>query len=203
MGWTEFQLVPNQYNDECKKIDERILQLLHERKVLANGKRLTPPQEIRQEWAKKYGMDEAELGWFLHTLNSETRPVFPDEYGELIGVLPIMKTTVLDGFTYTLTHAMQHKNLSIVHVEIKSVMTDDENIGRIRPHLILEIASSQEHHVRKSGARGSDREISLQFMVSPALPDQLDSVRFSLTPYAAPRELPPLEYVLDKAVHFG
>lgn len=123
MGWTEFQLVPNQYNDECKKIDESILQLLHERKLLANGKRLTPPQEIRQEWAEKYGMDEAELGWFLYTLNSKTRPVFPDEYGELSGVLPIMKTTVLDGFTYTLTHAMQHKNLSIVHVEIKSADT--------------------------------------------------------------------------------
>ncbi|MCC8435847.1 hypothetical protein HP567_014990 [Brevibacillus sp. M2.1A] len=203
MGWAEFQLVPNQYNDECKKIDESILQLLRERKVLANGKRLTPPQEIRQEWAEKYGIDEAELGWFLHTLNSEIRPVFPDEHGELIGVLPIMKTTVLDGFTYTLTHAMQHKNLSIVHVEIKSGLTDYEDIGMLRPHLMLEIKSSQEHHVRKSGARGSERKISLQFMVSPALPDQLDSVGFSLTPYAAPRELPPLEYVLDKEVHFG
>ncbi|MGG4439797.1 hypothetical protein [Brevibacillus fortis] len=201
MGWSEFQLVPNRYNDECKKIDECILQLLHERKVLANGKRLIPPQEIRQEWAERYSIDEDELGWFLHTLNSEARPVFPNENGELIGVLPIMKTTILDGITYTLTHAIQHKNVSIVHIEIKMADTD-EDIGMLRPHLMLEIATSQEHHVRKSGARGSDREISLQFTVSPALPDQLDGVCFSLTPYAAPREQPPREHVLNKEIRF-
>ncbi|MGG1660220.1 hypothetical protein [Brevibacillus sp. NRS-1366] len=201
MGWSSMRYIPNKYNDECKRIDESLLKLLRERQTLAKNQKLFPPKDILQEWAEKYQMDVSEISWFLHSVNAGARPVIPNEFGELLTVLPLMKKEEAAGFTYLLTHVKQYQNASKVYLEINAA-SDSDDIGHIRPHLLLEIISDTDYYVRKSGARGSDRQIQLTFHVAPRLPDHVSEMTFALVPYSVPREAPPKEMILDQEIHF-
>jgi hypothetical protein len=201
MGWGEMQLIPNEYNDEFRSIDETILRLLNERKLLANGKRYFPTKEIMEEWATSYELDIPTISWLMHSLNERSQPKMPNEPGELLSVLPIMKKTVVDGFEYSLTHAMQHKNASIVFLEIEQVQGEEMN-GHVRPQLLLEVKGNQEYYVRRNGSHGGGGQAQVRFMVTPPLPNNINECSLGLIPYAAPMEYPPKEIILDKEVVF-
>jgi len=203
MGWAEFERVKNEYNEEFKWMDEEVLKLLYKRKAIAKGKRFFPPVELMEEWAEKYEMNTPEISWIMHQLNDGSRPFYgPDEPGELLGVLQIMKKSTLGNFDYLLTHSMQHEHASIVTLEINYKYKDEENIGHIIPHLILQVSGPVDFTVRKNGSRGGGGNTQLQFAVSPRLPDDLSNIHFALIPYAAPMEFPPKEIVLDDEVLF-
>ncbi|NRF95559.1 hypothetical protein HQN89_32495 [Paenibacillus frigoriresistens] len=198
MGWTEFQIVPNEYNDNFRRIDENLLQLLSERKSLTKGKRYFPPKDLMEEWSSKYQMEIPQISWLLHSINDRGLPAIPNEPGELLSVLSILKKSIVNGFEYALTHSMQHENGSVVFLEIKQINNDD-TIGYLRPQLLLEVEGQQEYSVRQTGSHGGGGQTSMKFLVSPRLPE----VMFALIPYAAPMESPPKEVILDQEVHFG
>ncbi|MFO1442568.1 hypothetical protein KDN24_04890 [Bacillus sp. Bva_UNVM-123] len=204
MGWAEFERVKNDYNEEFKLVDEEVLKLIHKRKALAKGKHFFPTVEVMEEWAKKFEMETSEISWFINQLN-DSRGLFyqPDVPGELLGVLQIMKKSTLDDFDYVLTHSMQYEHASIVTLEINYKHHNDENIGNIIPHLILQVTGSADFTVRKNGARGGGGHTQLQFTVSPRLPDDLSHIDFALIPFAAPMEFPPKEVILNKEIIFN
>ncbi|CAG7657832.1 hypothetical protein PAECIP111802_06870 [Paenibacillus allorhizosphaerae] len=202
MGWSEMQRIPNEYNDKFRSIDAKLLQLFCERKALANGKRYFPSKEIMQQWAITYDLDIPQISWLLHSLNEGRHSVVPDEPGELINVLPVMQKSVVNGFRYVLTHAMQHQNGSIVFLEIEHLSTN-ENIGHIRPHLLLEVTGKQQYSVRRNGTHGGGGQTQVRFLVTPRLPDPIQEVQFALIPYAIPMESPPKEVILDQEIRFG
>ncbi|MFM1651676.1 hypothetical protein ACI7RC_06195 [Brevibacillus sp. B_LB10_24] len=202
MGWSEFRPIPNEYNDEFKAIDEKIIKLLMDRKNLAKGKRYFPQKEIMISWAAEFDMDIPHISWLMHILNEGITPTIPNEPGELLNVLPIMKKSVVDGFEYHLTHSMQHKNGSIVFLEISQCQIND-NIGHIRPQLLLEVKGSEEYTVRRNGSHGGGGQTQLRFLVIPRLPDHISEITFALIPYASPMETPPKEIVLNKEISFN
>lgn len=202
MGWGELQRIPNVYNDEFKAIDESMLKLVMERRKLAKGKRYFPSKETMEEWAAEFDMDIAQISWLMHNL-TEGKPIFvPNEPGELLNVLPIMKKSVVDGFEYHLTHSMQHRNGSIVFLEINRCQNEDVIGGHICPQLLLEVTGSQEYSVRRNGSHGSDDHAQMRFLVVPRLPENIDEIHLALIPYAIPMEIPRKEIVLDKEVFF-
>lgn len=204
MGWSELEIVKNEYNDEFKKMDETLLQLLKERKEVAKGKRLFPPTDLMEEWAEKFEMDIPEISWLMHELNDGSRPFYkPDGPGELIAVLQIMRKSTLGDFDYVITHSMQHEHASIITLEINYKEKDNENIGHIVPHLILQVSGPANFNVRKSGSHGGGGNTQMQFEVSPRLPDNLNNIHFALVPYASPMEFRPKEIILDKEVCFN
>lgn len=202
MGWSEFHRIPNEYNEEFKAIDESILELIVQRKALLKGKRYFPPVEIMEEWASRYEMQVPQISWFMHGLNERSQPELPNEPGDLQGVLPIMKKSVLDGIEYQITHAMQHTNGSKVNVEIKRLEQEEGSGDYLRPQLLLEVTGNQEYYVRRHGSRGSGGQSTLSYLVTPSLPDNLMEVQFALVPYAQPMEDPPKELILDKEIVF-
>ncbi|SFK83110.1 hypothetical protein SAMN03159341_101785 [Paenibacillus sp. 1_12] len=201
MGWGEIQRIPNEYNDEFRSIDETILRLFKERKLLAKGKRYFPPKEIMQEWAINYEMDIPAISFLMHSFNEGIHPKIPNEPGELLSVMPIMKKTVVDGFEYHLTHAMQHMNGSIVFLEIEQLQSDDMH-AHIRPQLLLEVKGNQEYYVRRTGSHGGGGQTQMRFMVMPPLPHNINEVGLGLVPYGIPMEIPPKDMILDKEVVF-
>ncbi|GLB61884.1 hypothetical protein [Cytobacillus sp. NCCP-133] len=201
MGWAEFGRVKNEYNETFKAIDEKLLELIQERKAKTKGKRFFPPMELMEEWAKKYDMDVPEIGWFFNSLDDRSYPFIPDEPGEIRNVLPIMRKSTVDDFDYMLTHAMQHDHCSVVTLEI-SYKNQDENIGHLIPRLMLAVDGPVDYHVKRHGSRGGGGNTQMSFLVSPALPDHLDQINFALFPYFMPMENPPKEVVLDKEVFF-
>jgi hypothetical protein len=200
MGWSEFQSLPNEYNDVLKSIDESILKLINERKNLSKGKRYFPTKEIMQEWATQYEIEIPQISWLLHSLNERNQPVIPNEPGELINVISLMKKSIHEGFEYLITHSMQHYNGSIVNIEIRS--ENIENSGHIRPKLLLNVKGSIEYYVRRHSSRGSSGQSQLSFLVSPRLPDDINEVKLALFPFENPMENPPKELILDKEIFF-
>lgn len=200
MAWSELVPVPNEYNDEFRTLDEAILNYIQQRKSLSDGKRIFPPQEIIQEWSTRYGMDVPQIHWFMHNLNHSLHTFNPNEPGELLNVIPIMKKTVQDGFEYLITHAMQHENESIVSIEVRGI--DPALKGVIRTKLLLKVKGEAEYHSYSRGSRGSGRQAQLSFSVRPRLPDGIEKVEFSLLPFASPMEDSPKEIILDRGVVF-
>lgn len=202
MAWSELQRIPNEYNDEMKVIDEALLQLLTERKSLAKGRRFYPQQEVLQDWSTRFDIEIPQINWLLNSLNETNYPVMPTELGDLVHVLPIMKKSIVEGYEYALTHAMQHHNCSIVYVEIK-LIEPDMNIGHVRPQLLLDVISNHPYSVRRYGSHGGGGRTQITYLVSPCLPEKMDDVHFALIPYASPMEAPPKEIILDQEVQFN
>ncbi|MCM3652612.1 hypothetical protein [Metabacillus litoralis] len=177
MGWTEFQPIRNEYNEQFKSIDEGLLKLLSERKTLTKGKRYFLPYEIMEEWAKKYKLDIPHISWLFYSVNNGSTPFRPDEPGELLTVIPIMKKSVVGDFEYVLTHSMQHKNASLITLEIKQ-LNEDVEAGHLLPQLILEIISPINYNVNRNGSRGGGGQTQVRFLVSLRLPEDLKGISF-------------------------
>ncbi len=201
MGWAEFGLLRNDYNEEFKAIDDKLFSLLQERKTKANGKRFFPPYELMEEWAKQYDMDISQINWFFHSINEGRHSYIPDGPGELLNVVPLMKKAIIGDFQYLLTHSMQHQNGSMITLEIE-IIDKEQIIGLVRPHLMLEVIGKEEYQVSRHGSHGSEGQSQVQFLVTPRLPDQMEGISFVLVPYAMPMEEPPKEVVLNSEVIF-
>ncbi|MRN55564.1 hypothetical protein [Paenibacillus monticola] len=205
MGWSTSALrgIPNDYNDEAKKIDEQILGLIQQRKAISGGKRLFPEQEVLEQWAAKFDLELNQISLILSSLNEGLpRRHFWDEPGLLLGVLPIMKRIVTEDFEYVLSHAMQHEKLSIVTLEIKYLKETTDQV-HIRPTLDLVVLSDTEYEVTRNHGHGGGGQIQMRFMVSPPLPNDLTSVEFSLVPGSDRFMGPSYEEIkLDKQIDF-
>jgi hypothetical protein len=201
MGWGDMMQIPNEYNDEVKNIDEQLLQLFHERKRQTGGKNYFPPKELLQIWSEKFQLPIPQISWFLRNF-SGSQPEMPNETGELLGILSIMKKSIVGDCEYTLTHAMQHEHASIVFIEIKRTQPNESNAS-IHPQLLLEIRGNQEYSVRNHGFHGGGAEAQGKYLVSPRLPDNISLLAFSLIPYSSPMENRRYqEVVLDQQVDF-
>lgn len=205
MGWSRMPIrgMQNEYNDEAKRVDEQILELYRQRKAVSGGKNLFPDTEMVERWSAQLGLEASEIRFILSNLN-EARPRrhFWEEPGALLGVLPIMKTTLQEDAEYTLTHAMQHEKLSIVTLEIRYLK---ETVGHVNVNaeLMLAVVGDTDYEIDGHGAHGGGAHLQMQFMVSPPLPEEISSVEFSLVPGSnrfmrSIRE----EVILDKQIDF-
>lgn len=191
------------YNEEAKQMDEQILRLVQQRKVVSGGKQLFPDPELLQQWSAELGLELSEISLVLGSLNqSVPRRQFWEEPGALVGVLPIMKTTRDGDFEYALTHSMQYENLSMLTVEIKYLKETAERIS-IEALLTLVILGKTEYEANIHGGRGGGAQIQLHFMVTPPLPEKLDDIEFSLVPAFGGLPRPrSVEVTLDKQIDF-
>ncbi|GIO31741.1 MULTISPECIES: hypothetical protein [Paenibacillus] len=202
MGWGEVREIRFEYNEEIKEIDEQMIRLISTRRSLTKGKRFFPTNELIAEWAKAFEMEELEIRLILHHLQPQIMRHVPNELGELKNVMPIMKKTVVDSCEYMLTHAMQHENVSIVHVEIKLLDEEKRSEVHLKPNLTLEVISDQPYFVQRHGSRGGGHHTEMEFAISPPLPETLEHIEFSLVPSAVFMEHPIKELILDKQVDF-
>lgn len=205
MGWSRMPIrgVVNEYNDEVKKIDEQILSLIQERKAITGKKRFSPESELLEEWSTRFEMDNSQIVQYIHSLNEVVpRWNYWEEPGLLLGVLPIVKRTVLEDCEYTLTHAMQYEMLSIVTVEIKYLKETVERVY-LRPALTLEIMGEGAYEIQPHGGHGGGAHTQMQFLVSPPLRTDLDTLQFALIPGEDRMFGPAMtEIILDKQIDF-
>jgi hypothetical protein len=202
MGWAELHLIPNEYNDEVRNIDEQILELLNVRKRLADSKRYVPSKEIIQQWSERFDMQIPRIYSLLNSFNEGVKPVIPNETGELRAVVPIMKKTIADGCELVLTHAMHHEHASIVFLEIEYKDSSESDL-HIRPHLLLEIVGGPNYAVRLNGSQGGGTRSQTRFLVAPPLPETMDHLQFSLVPHQSPFVSHiQKEIVLDRQIDF-
>ncbi|MBW7457021.1 hypothetical protein ACFOLF_03925 [Paenibacillus sepulcri] len=204
MVWSELRAIPNEYNDQIKLIDEKLLSLIKERKALTGNRRFFPPWEQVQAWGEQFQMADLQISYFFQNIQERTRPVMPDSTGDLKGVVSIMKKVTKDHIDYILTHAMQHELVSVVYLEINNRRenADSSSHTRIKANLTLEIIGDQDYAVRRSSMGGNGAQTTMTFHIAPALPDDLKTVEFSLIPAQVFPETSVEEIILDQQIDF-
>lgn len=141
---------------------------------------------------------------FIHSLNHGTSHARRDltDKGELQGVLPIMKKGQTQGYECIITHAKQYENVSEVSVEFAYMKRVEPAPNHLQVHLLLEVHGEEEYVSRFHGGGGSGERMSSSFLISPRLPENLDSLRFSLKPHLMAFAREQKVFVLDEPVQF-
>ncbi|HET7657136.1 MAG TPA: hypothetical protein VFK37_02510 [Bacillales bacterium] len=203
MNMARLEKIPNEYNEEVQRMDEQIFKLIHDRKEKAKGKPFVPPEELQEKWAKEFGMKQSEIGMFVHSLNHGSGHALhgESEKGELQGVLPIMKRSSSADWDIRITHAMQYEKASEVTVEA-SYQKEVQARVHLRVDLMLQVHGGDEYVARFHGGGGGGGNMQVKYLVTPRLPDNLDSVKFTLIPHAMPFHQETKLVVLDQVVEF-
>lgn len=203
MAWSEFRPVPNAYDEEVQEIDERIFEAIAARRERTKNGRFYPSREKIAGWSARYGLEEAQIHWFLQHLQEKNVRRMPDELGALRGVVPIMKRTVADDCEYLLSHAMQHEHGSLVTLQIRYLAEDASEVQMLRANLMLEVTGGDAPYgVRRQGNRGGGPQTEMQFLIWPPLPEAPDGIAFSLLPSAVFAESKGREVTLERQVDF-
>lgn len=94
---------------------------------------------------------------------------------------------------------MQYENASVVSIDVRHRETPHVDLEH--PQLTLSV-SPGSYHVRSKGARGGGGEFHLEFVIIPALADDLNTIKFELVKSAEiPRYMRP-SIVLEQPVSF-
>lgn len=115
-------------------------------------------------------------GQIFHTLNAANwfeKNNLEHQSGEVLNVVPLLLKSVVNNVEYTLTHAMQYENYTIVSLTIKSRSSDNIRI-RLLPRVILQLSPGFEDYLVVSDSLGgTGNPVTMQFRILPTLPDKV------------------------------
>jgi hypothetical protein len=169
---------PTEYYDErLFPIDEQICELLKQRKEISSNNPGYPPFENIEKWAISFDLFEDYLKSVFHVLRNEElyRPtVEPSGFQKHV---PILKSVERDEFFYTLIAMRQFSNASVITFNIDwDVRSDDSQKSNRPKHFELYLGESYHCHTESGG--GSSGHFSFNYVVSPALPDDISGMKF-------------------------
>lgn len=202
-GWSTSPMFRIGYMEELKPVDASIAELLAKRQHLTKGKRFLPPAELITAWAEQFDIHPDLLAWSFRTFTQREQTRGPVDLGNLLTIFPLMKRQSVNGCLYTLTHLEQYENGSKLHLAVKLETPDAHQISHLEVQLTLEIEPST-YTVIPFGRQGGGAQASAQFLVTPALPENLDGIHFALVP-AEGRDINPphIPRILNDPVHFS
>jgi hypothetical protein len=110
-----------------------------------------------------------------------------------------MRSKVQDNCVYTITHAMQYSNVSVVYLQVRWLSNDEHVV--LHPELRLTV-EPDEYEVIPGHARSDLAACHMEFHVTPTLDSDLDNIRFGLVPLQRPRPEPIPQVYLNQPVSF-
>ncbi|MDD9271899.1 hypothetical protein ACFPES_33210 [Paenibacillus sp. GCM10023248] len=167
---------PTEYYDErLLPIDEQICELLKQRKEISNNNPGYPQFEYIEKWAIAFDLYEDYLKSVFHVLRNEEqfKPTI-----EPIGFrkhVPILKSKVNEEFIYTVTSMRQYSNASIITFNIDWDVKSDHSL-KLNKTFVLHLG--ENYHCRMDSGGGSSGHLSFNYIVSPALPDDISGIDF-------------------------
>ncbi|MGD6793262.1 hypothetical protein [Metabacillus indicus] len=185
------------YFENIQQIDERICQLIIERRIAANKNPVFPPQEMISSWAKQYDLYENLLEALFGLLRNEEDcrpPVVPQGF---IKNVQVLKTAEKGEFLYTIPFIRQYENASVVSFQIDWELTSVEMEERMHMHRYWELYIDEAYDCRIKGGGGSDGHLAYQFTVSPPLPDDLSGTIFKFKEYSEPYTGVPANSIIE------
>ncbi|MFA9560583.1 hypothetical protein ACERII_25105 [Evansella sp. AB-rgal1] len=178
-----FQPPTDHYDLKVAPIDEKICELMKERKELADNKPGFPHNKFIQTWASKYGFYEEQLQAIFNTLYDEEmfKPrVEPNGFRKYI---PVTFSTEKNGCFYTVPFIRQYENASVVELSMYWDQPDHTVIDdRIDSFFQLHIDDFECYNVGGGGASGHSTQ---SFIISPPLPDE-SNIELVFKEYSVP-----------------
>lgn len=170
-----FERPTKHYDERIKHIDERLCELIKERKDLSDNNPGFPQLEYISEWAQKYGLYDDLLKSIFSSLLNE-KYYKPIEEPDLFRLnLPVLKFTENNNRLYSVTFIRQYNNCSIVYLNI-DWENNIEADGSGRSHDCFDMYIGEQFDCRMMGGTGSDCHQSYKYIVFPPLPDELSGI---------------------------
>jgi len=189
------------YDHRLEPIDEQLAKLIAERLQISQSTNGYPTKEQFDRWCEEYHVDRHVISSVFAAMNNPRRPPrLPVSPQNLLGIVPVMNTVNVDGVTYQITRMEQYTEFSLVYMEI---YTDEHaETAELNIQLILNVEPNEGRQVQFHRSQGHTNQSSVVYMVSPKLPDDLNTFSFSLIPNPMPHHPRSPERILDKTVLF-
>ncbi|MBM7602503.1 hypothetical protein JOC75_000473 [Metabacillus crassostreae] len=197
-----FEPPTKHYDERIEDVDEKICELIRQRKDLSSNNPGFPTKKLISSWSKKYGFYEDFLnGVFAELLSEEMyKPIVVPK--GFVRNIPILRFFEKDELFYSVTFIRQYKNASIVHFSIDREDTDEINWDfREREHtwfgLVVDDGKGTEYDCQNEGGGGSGGHTSYTFIVTPSVPDDSSEIKFIFKEYKAPfKEATGFEFII-------
>lgn len=162
---------------EFSLIDEQICKLLKQRKEISCNNPGYPKFEYIEKWANSFDLYDDYLKSVFHVLRNE------EHYKPIVEPLgfrkhvPILEAKEHEEFLYTLTSMRQYSNASVITFNIDwDVMSDHSLHSNKTRHFDLHLGGI--YSCRMDSGGGSSGHFSFNYVVSPALPDDISGMGF-------------------------
>ncbi|APM38520.1 hypothetical protein [Clostridium kluyveri] len=180
-----FKRPTNYYDERIKQVDEKICQLIKQRKEISNNNPGYPPLEYIANWAEKYDLYDDLLRLIFASLWNDKiyRPLIEPE--GFYRNLPVLKSLEIDNRLFSVVSIRQYSNSSIVNFNIDWNDTSDLSEYQSQ-HTHFELSISEKYNCRMMNGTGGDGHFHYDFIVSPPLPDNISGVELVFKEYTLP-----------------
>lgn len=170
------------YDERVKQIDEKICELIKQRKEISNNNPGYPPFEYVSQWAEKFDLYEEQLKFVFKSLwNEKAYRPFVKPNGFRMN-LPVLKIVEKDNSLFSVIFIRQYSNSSVINFNIDLNETrDTSNFQLIRNNFKLSIG--EEYDCRMTSGSGGKDHYSYNFVVSPPLPDNFCGIDLRFKEY--------------------
>ncbi|MBP1965629.1 hypothetical protein GQF04_17400 [Paenibacillus aceris] len=180
-----FERPTEHYEERIFLIDEKICELLKQRKEISNNNPGYPPFEHIKKWAISFHLYEDYLKSVFHVLRNEEnyKPIVePSGFRKHV---PILKSVNHEEFFYSVTSMRQYSNASLITFNIDWDVTSDHSVNSNKTrHFELYLGENYQCHMDSGG--GSPGHLSFNYVVSPALPDDISGMNFVFRELGSP-----------------
>lgn len=168
------------YNESLLSIDEKICDLLNQRKEVLVKNTIFPPDEVISRLANEYDLQEEYLQSLFTTMAMEAslKPmVVPIEFKKYV---PVLKTYENQGVLYTVTYIRQYSNASVLYLHIDWEERNETIESNYYPD-IFDMFIDDTYICRSEGGGGTTGHTSCSYIISPALPDDITGIELIFT----------------------
>lgn len=193
----------NYYDKRVESIDEKICELISQRKIISSDPGDPTSQHIAI-WSKKYNLNGDFLNdVFSHLPREDMYKPIEVPKGFLKNK-PVLKSYEDNNVFYSVPFIRQYENASVVHLNIDKDVSE-EKPGDMHHFIFIELSIDGTHidyDCRNDHGGASGGHISFEFIVTPPLPDNMSNIKLIFKEYNEPLKRKPtgLEFVftLDK-----
>ncbi|HEX2925886.1 MAG TPA: hypothetical protein VHP38_06460 [Ruminiclostridium sp.] len=181
-------LRPTDYYDEnVVQTDEKICELIKQRKDISNNNPGYPALEYIIDWSEKFDLYEDQLKSLFYTMwNEKTyRPfVEPKDFQKNI---PVLKSIEVNDRLFSVIYIRQYANSSIVDFNVDWDNVGDSQENRSH-HTHFELFIDERYDCRMSDGTGGNGHMHYKYIVSPALPEDFVGIELTFKEYNPPFE---------------
>ncbi|MEK3934501.1 hypothetical protein MKY41_04205 [Sporosarcina sp. FSL W7-1349] len=173
------------YDDQLHRLDEQFCSLLKQRKVLTDKQMIEPPEEVMADWAEEFGLHGEYVKSLFNLIQMEDhfRPrVEPRRFRKHVSV---MQSVEMGKYFYSLTFIRQYENASVVQLHVNWDGTKDRQ-GEGPEYPFFRLSVGEGYDCRQEGGSGTTGQATQEFIVSPALPDDLSGIEFQFSTEGTP-----------------
>lgn len=175
--------VPYPPNADIGAVDAQLAELVAKRFQLVGGDVVMPSTASVEQWAAQFGVSGAVLRrvfWSLRLASLLPETLFARRTQDPLGVVPIMRRVVWDTFHFTVTHAVQYPDASVVSTILVDHAEGDQPLD-VQVALAVESAD-QVYAVHLEDSQGHPPRVHQSWRVEPRLPDAVETVTFFVVP---------------------